>query len=268
MEPNMKVDFTAHNILLDDGSRTMSATSGFFEDSAWWLATRRLVEIIFPGNKDGIRVADLGCLEGGYTVELARMGFDAVGIEVRESNMTACRYVKDGLRLPNLTFIQDNAMNIAAHGSFDAVFCCGLLYHLDRPRELLNTIGRITRKAVILNTHFSVAEDNRRGLFRRRRKPDRFNLSEVQENEGLLGRWYREFATPEAMKNRETVKWASWDNQSSFWIQHEDLLQAIASSGFDIVLEQFDHLDPPLNLNLRQGYYHTDKRGVFVGIKT
>jgi SAM-dependent methyltransferase len=158
-------------------------------------------------------------------------------------------------------------MNLEAHGTFDAVFCCGLLYHLDRPRELLNTIGRITRRAVILNTHFSRADEEKRRFFRRPQPVTRFNLSPIEQNEGLRGRWYPEFASDEAMRNREAAKWSSWHNRSSFWILHEDLIHAISTAGFDMVFEQFDHLDLPLNTNLSSGYYKTDSRGVFVGLK-
>jgi hypothetical protein len=33
------------------------------------------------------------------------MGFDAVGIEVRDSNFAACQYVRERVNLPNLSFI-------------------------------------------------------------------------------------------------------------------------------------------------------------------
>lgn len=264
----MTVEFTAHNIRLDDGTRTKSATSGFFEDNRWLVSARRVLDTVFPGDRTGIRIADLGCLEGGYTVEFARMGFDAVGIEVRDSNFAACEHVRERVNLPRLSFIQDNAMNIAAHGPFDAVFCCGLLYHLDRPRALLDAIGRITGKAVILNTHFSLASETGTRPFSRTKRQGRFRLSSLQENEGLRGRWFAEFASDEEMKGRESSKWASWDNKSSFWILREDLIHAIAESGFDMVFEQFDHLKSPLNTALRDGYYKTDQRGMFVGIKT
>jgi hypothetical protein len=40
----------------------------------------------------------LGCLEGGYSVELARLGFrEVVGIEVRKANFDKCRFVKERL---------------------------------------------------------------------------------------------------------------------------------------------------------------------------
>ena len=68
-----------------------------------------------------LRIADLGCLEGGSTVEFARLGFQSLGIDVREPNIEACRYVQSKTALPNLTFARDDVWNIANYGSFDAV---------------------------------------------------------------------------------------------------------------------------------------------------
>jgi hypothetical protein len=110
---------------------------------------------VFPGDKNHYRLADLGCLEGGFAVEFARMGFQVLGIEVREANIAACNYVKANTNLPNLEFIKDDARNIAKYGVFDVVFCKGLLYHLDKPKEFLNTLSAVTTKLLILQTHFS-----------------------------------------------------------------------------------------------------------------
>jgi hypothetical protein len=44
-------------------------------------------------------MADLGCLEGGYTVQFARMGLQALGLEVRDVNIAACWYVQSKTNL-------------------------------------------------------------------------------------------------------------------------------------------------------------------------
>ena len=109
---------------------------GAIEAFRIWILPRRLrggedffnaysLEPCAEGDRSEIRIADLGCLEGGFAVEFARMGFQVVGIEVRENNIAACNYVKAHTSLPNLRFVHDSAWNIAQHGSFDAIFCCG-----------------------------------------------------------------------------------------------------------------------------------------------
>jgi 2-polyprenyl-3-methyl-5-hydroxy-6-metoxy-1,4-benzoquinol methylase len=151
----MDVEFTNHNIRLDDGTFTKPSIGYSMESYGWFISAQRILETVFPGDKTGIRIADVGCLEGGYAVEFARMGFQVMGIEVRDSNIAACNYVKSKTDLPNLEFVKDNAFNIAQYGVFDVVFCSGLLYHFDKPKHFLETLSAVTTKLVILQTHFS-----------------------------------------------------------------------------------------------------------------
>src|SRR4029077_19074480 len=223
----MDTEFTAHNIRLDNGSLTKPDVGHSMDANGWFVSARRLLDTVFPGDKSRYRLADLGCLEGGFAVEFARMGFQVLGVEVREANIAACNYVKANTDLPNLEFIKDDARSVAKYGVFDVVFCCGLLYHLDKPKEFLNTLSAVTTKLLILQTHFSTdtkktdtknKEHRWLGIGRKllpsrwsgiarkllarvqRHNPepaDKFNLSELTENETLRGRWYTEFANDE-----------------------------------------------------------------------
>jgi hypothetical protein len=258
----MTPTFTAHNIRLDDGRTTKPEIPFTLDADQRFLAARRLLETVFPGDKSGIRIVDLGCLEGGYTVEFARMGFESLGLEVRDSNLAACHYVKAHTSLPNMSFVQDTVWNLADHGVFDAVFCSGLFYHLDRPRAFLDLLTSVTRKVLILQTHFAPAAQDEAD------RGQRFCLSEPTEHEGLQGRWYSEFGHQPTPEEREAANWSSWENNRSFWLQRESLLQAIKDAGFDLVLEQFDGLGDAIAKELTNGYYWQDCRGTFVGIKT
>jgi hypothetical protein len=276
------MQFTAHNIRLDDGTFTIPDFPHSVEDYRWFKSARGLLETVFPGDKSQFRVADVGCLEGGYSVEFARMGFHVLGIDVRELNIAACNYVKSKTDLPNLEFVQDNVFNIAKYGEFDAVFCCGLLYHLDQPKQCLELLSAVTKKLLILQTHFSLISrkdrilrlpttmrlftDRLRNL--RKRGPRQYMLSSPTEHEGVGGRWYTEFFSDRAFGKREIAKWASWDNRRSFWIQREYLLQTIHDVGFDLVMEEYDNLEPNIAECLLGGSYQADLRGTFIGIKT
>lgn len=276
----MSVEFTAHNIRLDDGSLTKPEKGFSMENYPWFVSARRIIQAMFPGDKHHLRLADLGCLEGGYAVEFARMGFQVLGVEVRKNNIAACNYVKSNTNLPNLEFVQDNALNIANYGTFDVVFCCGLLYHFDLPNQFLKILSTVTKKLVILQTHFSTDTSYVRSrLVRLVRKTlakvtkyeagqiSKHNLSQLTENEGLKGRWFTEFSSDKSFGKRDTNKWASWDNRRSFWIQREYLLQAIKDVGFDLVMEQFDSLEPNIAESMLSGYYLNEGRGTFIGIK-
>jgi SAM-dependent methyltransferase len=277
----MAVSFTSHNIRLDDGSYTKPDAGYSMDVHPWFLAAKRILDATYPGDKSHLRIADLGCLEGGYTVEFARLGLNALGLDVREANIEACRYVQSKVHLPNLEFVRDDVWNIAAHGNFDAMFCCGLFYHLDKPREFLELLSKVTKRLLILQTHFSEAKDSpsliqprrlRRAVGRllplKNTGTTTHKLSFLTKNEGLPGRWLPEFRSKRAFLDRENRRWASWNNKQSFWIQREYLIQAIRDAGFDLVLEQFDGLAPHIAFEMTEGSYRTSSRSTFIGIKT
>jgi SAM-dependent methyltransferase len=251
----MSNDFSAHNIEFGDGTRTMG-DGELLADHRWCLSAKRTLRLIYGENIKGRRIADLGCLEGGYAVEFARMGMEVVGLEVRSSNIENCLRVKDRAGLPNLQFFQDDVWNLPDYGQFDAIFCCGLLYHLDRPREFLHLLGRASRDAVLVNTCFAPRELT----------DSEAPLSEMTEHESLPGRWYKEH-NGEAEKELDQMKWASWGNQKSFWPTREALCETLGESGFDIVFEQHDAARKQLLVAGRPNPQRRSVRAMFVGIR-
>jgi 2-polyprenyl-3-methyl-5-hydroxy-6-metoxy-1,4-benzoquinol methylase len=97
LDNGSSVGFTAHNIRLDDGSYTKPDVQVSMEKYPWFIAAKNILETVFPGDKKRVRLADVGCLEGGFAVEFARVGFNVLGIEIRESNFAACNFVNQKL---------------------------------------------------------------------------------------------------------------------------------------------------------------------------
>jgi len=266
--------FTAHNIKLVDGSQTLPSAAFSMEEDPRFISAKKVLDVVIPlprpqkisliekalgitQNAKKHSVVDLGCLEGGYSAEFARLGYETLGIEVREINYNCCQYVKENLNLPNLRFVQDDVMNIANHGEFDAAFCCGLLYHLDRPKHFLTMLAKQIKKVIIIQTHFSLLENNLNS---------KYPLSPITVNEGLNGRWYKEFEEGATLLDKEAARWSSYENNGSFWIQREFLIELLYSLGFQTVFEQFDSLAPQISFELQNNYTNM-MRGTFVGIK-
>lgn len=276
------MEFTAHNILLDNKTRTINNNDLLAEGSQCQSYIRLLNWLYKDCDKSKIRIVDLGCLEGGYTVEFARNGFQAVGIEAREQNIERCNYVAENLSLPNLSFHCDDVRNLDKYGEFDVIFCSGLLYHLDKPVEFIQQMGKLTKKILLLETHYAEEKDYRydskntgvRSKLAKKISPEtvqkadetkhNFHLSPVVENEGKRGRWFYEFSPDLSKDKMEAALWASYENPKSFWILKKDLLQTIKDSGFDMVFEGYDHLG-----NIAENNYikYLD-RNLFIGIKT
>jgi hypothetical protein len=227
-------------------------------DSACFRSAEQVVNLVYPGDKSGLKLVDLGCLEGGYSVGFARLGFDVLGIEVRDYNFSRCEALRRRARLPNLRFVKDDVMNIDRYGEFDVGFCCGVLYHLENPVEFLSKLSASIKKLLIIETHFSLADNL--GV--------KFALGELVLHEGVEGRWYKEFEphTPEEVRQRKRYAWSSLHNDASFWIRREQLLELIYQLGFQTVFEQFDGLAPNIAEKLDLQYPKL-LRGTFVGIR-
>jgi SAM-dependent methyltransferase len=251
------VSFTYHNIRLDDGTLTKPEIGFLLSESPWFSSARRTIELSFGDAVTGKRIVDLGCLEGGYTVEFARMGMDALGIEVRQTNFAACEHVKAHVDLPNLRFARDDVWNIQKYGEFDAIFCSGLLYHLDRPLEFLKMISPLCGRVIILNTHVAREPPN-----------SNFSLGEMTEHEGASGKWYHEFDPASPDLDQEEIRWSSWGNPQSFWPRQEYILDTLRQAGFAMIFEQFDFVGESISHEMTRGYYATHDRRMLVGIKT
>jgi SAM-dependent methyltransferase len=250
--------FTAHNIRLDDGSVTMPNVSWTIDQHPVFLSARKTLQLIFSNRLHGQSIADLGCLEGGFATEFARLGMIATGIEVRESNIRNCLYTKSRVNLPNLNFIKDDVMHIENQGPFDVIFANGLLYHLDRPKAFLSAASAVCRRAIILHTHVAHRRDTPSRNYHR--------LSDLDQNEGMLGRWYTERGSEQLTTEQlDELKWHSWNNYKSFWIEKGDLLRTLQEVGFDTVYEQFDWLG---HTGVNEDAYAERDRVMLVGIKS
>jgi len=274
------MNFTSHNIRLDNGENTMGNKQMLIADSAMWTSIEKTINLLVPAgqeNRSKMRAVDLGCLEGGFSVQLARMGINTLGIEAREESIEKCNYVKANLNLPNLDFAQDDVRNLAKYGKFDITLCYGLLYHLNDPIRFLKTVSECTTKILFLHTHFAPDRDLRYelGLLNRYiiapiQKRTKFlehsynyRLSSIQENEGYKGRWFREWNENAGKAKIEKMLWASYNNDRSFWLRKKDLTQALHDVGFTSVFEQFDFTGDLAPEN----YTAAQSRTMFVAVK-
>lgn len=250
-------EFTAHNIRFKDGSMSMPSHPTLLADEARCVATLRFLRAFYGDRLATKRIVDLGCLEGGYALEFARVGMDSLGVEVRSSNFRNCQLVQEKSGFDNLRFVQDDVWNTHRYGPFDIAYCCGLLYHLDRPYEFLSMLGSVVKECVIVNTHFAPLEDE-----------SRFGLGPMTIHEGMPGRWVEEHGE-EDLAVLDALRWASWDNQRSFWMTREAHVQAISDAGFKLVLEHWDAaaLSPKLLAVTSGADYRSFLRAVFIGIR-
>ena len=88
----------------------------------WTKGTLREVDAIIQlaGLTPGSRVLDVGCGSGRHSIELARRGYQVVGIDASQSNV---RKAAQQCSLPNLTFRQWDARKRLPGKAFDYALC-------------------------------------------------------------------------------------------------------------------------------------------------
>jgi len=97
-----------------------------------------------PGN----RVLEAGCGVGAQTITLARNSPHAsfISIDISGDSISKAQRTIEGAGLSNVQFRQADIFNLDFDpGSFDHIFVCHLLEHLDRPDEALVILKNLIR---------------------------------------------------------------------------------------------------------------------------
>lgn len=192
------------------------------------LNVRRVIQVaadLAGGSLHGVRILDLGCGEGVYSIEAGLRGASVVGIDARPDRMRHGERVAREAGLSDVRFELADVRGLSAdsHGTFDVVFLLGLLYHLDVPDvfELLKSVHAMAERTVIIDTHFSLVRQ----------------MTAHYDGKTYHGRAYREHDAgepPEVMASRVQ---ASLDNVRSFWFTRESLVLLLRDIGFTSVYE-------------------------------
>jgi ubiquinone/menaquinone biosynthesis C-methylase UbiE len=164
------------------------------------------IQMFFEAFPDARKILDLGILEGGQTFEIAKKpGVSVIGIEGREENLGRASFVREVLGLDNVRLVLGDLEKEELDwlGQFDAVFCCGTLYHLPRPWELIAKLSRVTSNLFVW-TEYALEKD----------------ATKIVGNE-YRGLWYREGKDP-----------GSGLSPKSFWPSLGSLCSMIWQNGF------------------------------------
>jgi len=234
-------EWSAHNIPLTEGRSTIKDPGQLLiGEEPRTLAIKRNLDIFLdarpgPSSEYKGRLIDLGCLEGGVSFEMASAGFDVLGVEGRRANYDKCQLIEEYFQLPNLRFehLDVKDLSLESHGLFDAVVCCGLLYHLDDPVAFLHKLSNLTHdtSVLFLDTHIAPSEQALEHCVFRESLSD---FEEIDHEDRVYpGRWYAEY--PRAGHSHNP--WASVSNYRSFWPTQTALIAALEDAGFRFVYE-------------------------------
>jgi SAM-dependent methyltransferase len=241
--------WTGHNIPLTEDESTIPGVILIGNDERT-IAIKSTVRR-FLGTRDTLRVLDLGSLEGGLSLEMAREGWNVLGVEGRESNYRKAELIRDYFGLPNLTFAWRDVKSLdrAQDGTFDVILCCGLLYHIDNPFALLERLRTLLADdgVLFLDTHVAPDEASLRY------GTHAAHLSEPAtfEHGGRTydGRWFHE---PQATVLDQ--QWSAVSNERSFWPERRALIRGLYHSGFQAIHELFGVFEIDRELGLRDQF--------------
>jgi 2-polyprenyl-3-methyl-5-hydroxy-6-metoxy-1,4-benzoquinol methylase len=238
--------WTAENIDLGHGV----VTGGFSTQGVWDRlhgSTQIMYDLLHRQDLSGVRILDLGALEGLFSIEFARHGATVVAVEGRTANIRKAEFAAEMLGLRNLSFVQCDAVHVSLKnlGSFDFVHCAGLLYHLnvDRALMLIRNIAEMATRGCIIETCYAT-EPKEKYVF---------------GDHEYFGASYREFAQGITPAEKEACNWSALQEDCVFFFTEPSLINAMIDAGCTSVYTVLHpHVRPNANRRAFVGLRHVE----------
>lgn len=220
--------FVAHNIPLTRSEGTRPGEP-LISESPRTIAIHESLQRFVGSDLAGKTALDLGCLEGGLSLELRRAGLTVLGVEGRTENYEKCLLIRAHYAaLGGLEFVQSDVRAFQPKRTFDVVVCSGLLYHLDAPAAYIGELGCLTASGgmLYLDTHVAPEEDSLAA------SEFAGSLSPVKTAtvDGIRIR-YREYSEDVALPE------SSIGNPHSVWMDSSSHLEVMFAAGFNRIFE-------------------------------
>jgi tRNA (mo5U34)-methyltransferase len=140
-----------HNLHLPDGHQTApDHPLGDFPAFKWAQIERSL-----PADMTGLRVLDIGCNAGFYSVAVAQRGAEVLAIDVDEHYLRQAHWVRERFRISGKQLAL-RRMHVYELGrleeTFDVVLFLGVLYHLRYPLLGLDLVAHKVGELLVLQT--------------------------------------------------------------------------------------------------------------------
>jgi 2-polyprenyl-3-methyl-5-hydroxy-6-metoxy-1,4-benzoquinol methylase len=141
-----------HSIDLGDGMR-IQRDPVYGEDTTYPKSVWEAIKKLLPGNIKGLRVLDVGCNAGYFSVEMKRAGASYVlGIEGFPQYLAQAKLVRDILQI-DLDLRELNVYQVTEDlGQFDITLFLGVLYHLKHPLLALENLAKVTEGILVVES--------------------------------------------------------------------------------------------------------------------
>lgn len=193
------------------------------------------------GGIEGKRVLELGPLEGGHTYMMARAG--ATHITSIEANIRAflkCLIVQNALKFEADFLLGDFAAYLVdCPEVYDLAVASGVLYHMNKPVDLLRDLARISDNIGIWTHYYD---------------PDVILANELLKRKFDPEPQVEQLGTRQIISHRqhylEALQWSGFCGGSaptSYWLTRDSLLGALTELGFTVTVraDDKDHQNGP-----------------------
>lgn len=232
MEPMDQLDDDALEVFVRKGLEAGVGAPQVGEGNA--VKVRRVLQATsdLAGPLDGLRILDLGCGEGVYAIEAGMRGAEVLAVDVRTERMSEGAAIAERHGLEKVRFRQADARELRSEheGTFDVVWCLGLLYHLDAPElfDLVSSMRALATRLVVIDTLISTDPDD----------------EVVHEGRAYAGSRVREHEDDDPEEVRRSRLLRSIDSIFAFHLARDSLVRALDDAGFSSVLECRAPLEP------------------------
>jgi len=102
----------------------------------------------------GLECIDVGCHEGFYSLEMAKLGMRVTGVDAREENLSRARFVAGAMDVPGVEYRLSRVETLAAaeNRRYDLTLFLGVLYHVEDPMLCLRQIAAVTGEMCVIET--------------------------------------------------------------------------------------------------------------------
>jgi 2-polyprenyl-3-methyl-5-hydroxy-6-metoxy-1,4-benzoquinol methylase len=238
----------ALSIFKDEWSSTLPSQLGIAGPGPHQLFDDARIKQIYEYIPDisQFKILELGPLEGGHSFMLNSKAKKIVAIEANRNAFLKCLIVKNLLSLDKVEFLYGDFMQLNEKESYDLIVAVGVLYHMENPVQLLESLSRISDR-IFFWTHYFEPDLSKWNSGLRESMDLKWNTSESEVISGGILSNIRVVR----YKYNEALGWNGFcggPGLSANWIYREDFLHALSSLGYkeiEITFDMPDHVNGP-----------------------
>jgi len=196
---------------------------------------RRIIQLTKNLSKkpfEQLRILDLGCGEGLYSLEAGMNGAKVLGMDGRNERLDEGAKIAKELELDNVKFLVEDIRKLSKekYGIFDTIYYLGLLYHLDNPDVFtsLETCYNMCDHMLIIDSHIALTA------------PEEV----VYKGNKYYGLHYEEHRPTDSEQTKRKRVMHSIGNNQSFLLTRKSLYRFLVNLGFTTILECHAPFEP------------------------